>query len=287
MALPPHTITKNYLTFPDFISNLTKYRDQFPSDEDLSGAAAALLRLQDTYNLDTHKVAGGELNGVQYSTAMSAHDCFELGRQSYMNSDYYHTVLWMQESLERLAQEVNETVTKADVLDYLAYSTFKQGNTVRALQMTNELLEIVPQHERALSNKAFYERELAKIKKQQALRGDNGANDVPAAEFDALLAHDKKENPAVYNNEERKLYEKGCRGELHLAKSVLAKLRCKYVTDKTPFLKIAPLKLEEASLTPYIVVYHDVMYDSEIEIIKRMAKPKVSITNRRKILKLI
>lgn len=55
----------------------------------------------------------------------------------------------------------------------------------------------------------------------------------------------------------------------------MAELKCRYITENSPFLKIAPLKLEEASLKPYIVVYHDV-YDKEIEFIKQTAKPRVS-----------
>ncbi len=67
-----------------------------------------------------------------FSTAMSSGDCFEMGRQSYLNGDYYHTVLWMQESLSRLTaetkkQEVDIATTKVDILEYLAFSTFKQG----------------------------------------------------------------------------------------------------------------------------------------------------------------
>lgn len=51
-----------------FVHNITRYREvlKFPNDEDLNGAAVALMRLQDTYNLDTHKIAQGELNGVKY-----------------------------------------------------------------------------------------------------------------------------------------------------------------------------------------------------------------------------
>lgn len=77
----------------EFLENVTSYRSvlKFPSDEDLNGAAVALMRLQDTYNLDTASLARGMLNGVQYSTELSAGDCFELGRQSYLNGDYYHT----------------------------------------------------------------------------------------------------------------------------------------------------------------------------------------------------
>lgn len=38
----------------------------FPTDEDLTGAATALMRLQNTYNLDTSSLAKGILNGIQY-----------------------------------------------------------------------------------------------------------------------------------------------------------------------------------------------------------------------------
>lgn len=101
---------------------------KFPSDEDLSGAAVALTRLQDTYRLSTASLARGELNGVKYSSELSAADCFELGRQAYNVEDYYHTLLWMREADDRLRHEVNETIERSDILEYLAFSTFKQGN---------------------------------------------------------------------------------------------------------------------------------------------------------------
>lgn len=112
----------------------------------------ALMRLQDTYNLETSSIARGELNGVQYrypnsshtsvrefffflnlkffpSTEMTANDCFEMGRQSYLNKDYYHTALWMREAMDRLTSDTNQTTgtSKADILEYLAFSVYKQG----------------------------------------------------------------------------------------------------------------------------------------------------------------
>ena len=58
----------NLTIFTEFIQNITSLKDtlRFPSEEDLSGAAAALVRLQDTYKLDTIEVAKGKLNGVKY-----------------------------------------------------------------------------------------------------------------------------------------------------------------------------------------------------------------------------
>lgn len=56
-----------------FVANITNSRSdlKFPTDEDLNGAAVALMRLQDTYKLETAHVARGVLNGVQYSTGLS------------------------------------------------------------------------------------------------------------------------------------------------------------------------------------------------------------------------
>lgn len=142
--------------------------------------------------------------------------------------------------------------------------------------MTNELLELLPNHDRASGNKAFYEKELAREAEQKAdkmLRGDDGSPDLDVTQH----IIDDRPYTGMHNVQERRTYELLCRGQLEPLPEVLAKLKCRYVTNKSPFLKIAPLKLEEASLTPYIVVYRDVIYDGEIELIKQMAKPRVSI----------
>lgn len=74
---------------------------------------------------------------------------------------------------------------------------------------------------------------------------------------------------------EDRLYEAVCRGDITPPPKQLASLRCRYVTNKAAFLTIAPFKLEEVALEPYIVVYHDVIYDKEIEIVKSLSEPRV------------
>jgi prolyl 4-hydroxylase len=54
-------------------------------------------------------------------------------------------------------------------------------------------------------------------------------------------------------------------------------LRCRYITNGVAFLKLQPIKEEEAYLNPRILIYHDVITDKEIEIVKKMAQPRVSI----------
>ncbi|XP_050588502.1 prolyl 4-hydroxylase subunit alpha-1 isoform X1 [Bombus affinis] len=259
-----------------FVANITNSRSdlKFPTDEDLNGAAVALMRLQDTYKLETAQVARGVLNGVQYSTGLSASDCFELGRQSYHNRDYYHTVLWMQEAMNRLQEEQNATTTsKPDILEYLAFSTYMQGNVARALSMTNELLELVPTHERALGNRAYYQKEIqSKANQSKKKRGEDGQDDtaVPAQHF--TVAEEKMKTWEEMTERER--YEMLCRGEVSIPPEIQKNLVCRYVDRGIPFLKIAPFKEEEAYLDPRIVVYHNVIYDEEIETIKRMAQPR-------------
>lgn len=76
---------------------------------------------------------------------------------------------------------------------------------------------------------------------------------------------------------ERERYEMLCRGEVSIPLEVEKNLKCRYVDRGIPFLKIAPFKEEEAYLDPRIVVYHNVIYDEEIETIKRMAQPRVNM----------
>lgn len=60
---------------------------------------------------------------MMFSSA-KANDCFELGRQSYVNKDYKHTLDWMNEALKKYDEEETKTVPKEDVLEYVAFSHY-------------------------------------------------------------------------------------------------------------------------------------------------------------------
>lgn len=248
------------------LQNFTRRKEMFifPDDEDLSGAAVALMRLQDTYKLETSALARGEIQGTHLTNELSAGDCFELGRQAYNNGDHYHTVLWMQEALERVENEQIKSAVKQDILEYLAYSTYLQGNVRHALKLTNELLDLEPDHPRAAGNKVYYEDAMHKSELQK--RGDDG--DVVIDKSYAEKFEEGVEPP------ERELYEKLCRGEKTMSLVQQSRLYCRY-TARHPFHILRPFKMEEASLFPRIVIYHDFMLDHEIDIIKRLAAPRL------------
>ncbi|XP_064458444.1 prolyl 4-hydroxylase subunit alpha-1-like isoform X2 [Ornithodoros turicata] len=251
----------------ELVENITQTTDlRFPDEEDLTGAAVALLRLQDTYRLDTASLAKGHIRGAKPSPELTAGDCFELGRQSYNNEDHYHTVLWMQEALERVEEEVNKTVDKAEVLEYLAFSTYQQGNTRHALKLTLDLLAAAPDHPRGRGNIKYYEDILAKEETHK--RGDDG--DVPVDH--SMSARSRH---GVLDDSERGIYERLCRGEQfpHLYKDW--QMTCQYVTNGNPYLLLQPVKEEVMFPKPRIVVYHDVLSDSEMEVVKNLAQPRL------------
>ena len=48
-------------TFLDIMANISMNRHQFPNEEDFEGAMTALIRLQETYHIDTSTIAQGKL----------------------------------------------------------------------------------------------------------------------------------------------------------------------------------------------------------------------------------
>ncbi|GMT24855.1 hypothetical protein PFISCL1PPCAC_16152, partial [Pristionchus fissidentatus] len=246
---------------PLFIQNITQRRIEneikFPKEEDLSGAATALLRLQDTYKLDTHDLANGKILGDKVGEPMNAHDCFEVGRSAYNNKDYYHTLMWMQEAIIKLEQEEPASVEEAEILEYLAYSLYQQGNVLRALSLTKRLVEISPNHPRAKGNVKWYE---------DMLDGKEGEGEIPE------VVNKRTDNDGI---PERDAYEALCRGETEPADPAELKTLYCYLKCDRPFLKLAPIKVEILRHDPLAVLFKDIISEHEIAIVKDLATPRL------------
>lgn len=74
------------------------------------------------------------------------------------------------------------------------------------------------------------------------------------------------------------MYEQLCRRDVLLPVDVISELKCFYTTNSIPFLFIAPFKVEEAYKQPHILIYHNIITDTEIETLKKLSQPRVSIT---------
>ncbi|XP_053167368.1 prolyl 4-hydroxylase subunit alpha-1 isoform X4 [Hemicordylus capensis] len=254
-----------------FISNMTIQRQYFPNDEDQTGAAKALLRLQDTYKLDTDTISRGNLPGVKHKTFLTAEDCFELGKIAYTESDYYHTELWMEQALKQLDDgEVSSSIDKVSVLDYLSYAVYQQGDLDKAMVLTKRLLELDPEHQRANGNLKYFEYIMSKEK--EANKSTTKTDDQTENEIKT-----QKRGPSKDYLPERQKYEMLCRGEgLKMTPRRQKKLFCRYYDGNGhPRYILGPVKQEDEWDRPRIVRFVEIISDEEIETVKELAKPRL------------
>ncbi|KAL6102040.1 p4ha1 [Pungitius sinensis] len=263
-------------TTDGFISNLTIQRQYFPTDEDQTGAAKALLRLQDTYRLDANTISIGDLPGVKHKSLMTVEDCYELGKIAYSDVDYYHTELWMAQALKQLDQGEESPLDRVILLDYLSYSIYQQGDIERALEFTKQLLALDPEHQRANGNLKYFEFQLEKLKKEAADTPPTEKKQKEKREATEKIKKPKKKflTPQL---PERKKYEMLCRGEgIRMTPRRQSRLFCRYYDNKhNPMYVLAPVKQQDEWDRPYIVRFIDIISDKEMERVKQLAKPRL------------
>merc|ERR1712066_328008 len=140
-----------------------------PSEKDLDGSAAAIFRLQDTYQIGSDSFAAGELLGVNSPSEFNAEDCFRLGRKAYLESDTYHAILWMREALKRV-QGGDDSVDEFPILDHLSYTVSQWNLRKLALKINTRIIELIESKpkgtysedevKRAYGNRQYYEEEI-------------------------------------------------------------------------------------------------------------------------------
>ncbi|KAI4814264.1 hypothetical protein KUCAC02_003466 [Chaenocephalus aceratus] len=255
---------------PWFISNMSIHRQFFPDEEDEKGAAKALMRLQDTYQLDSEAFSKGKLPGIHSNVMLTVEDCFDMGKTAYNDADYYHSVLWMQQSLKQLDAGEETEVAKGDILDYLSYSVYQMGDLPRAIELTRRLVAIDPSHQRAGGNLRYFEGLLTK-----QLSELNQEDYPPPSEEPIQLGTYTRPKDHL---PERDVYEALCRGEgLGMNDVRRSHLYCRYQDrNRNPRLLLKPIKEEDEWDSPRIVRYLDVLSHEETERIKQLAKPRLA-----------
>ncbi|KAJ8408773.1 hypothetical protein AAFF_G00245910 [Aldrovandia affinis] len=253
-----------------FIANISVHRQYFPDEEDEKGAAKALMRLQDTYKLDSESFSKGRLPGMGHNALLTVDDCYDMGKTAYNEGDHYHSVLWMQQSLRQVDAGEDATVTKSDILDYLSYSVYQMGDLPRAIELTRRLVAVDPSHQRAGGNLRYFEKLLAKEMREQEKTTSDPVSERP-------IELGTYERPVDYLPE-RETYEALCRGEgVQMTTERRSRLYCRYHDgNRNPRLLLAPMKEEDEWDSPRIVRYLNALSDEEISKIKELSKPRLT-----------
>lgn len=239
-------------------------RELKPSEHDLGGAVEGLLRLQPFYKQRSSDFARGIIGGGKTRAKLSAHDLYVIGVEANKLSDQeFFAKEYFQLALSRFqtVKEADEDVDEWTILLKLIEVHEKCNDYDKAITTVQIFIKRFPDNE---DGKTLLE-DLLELKEEHKHLKVIGSN-----------PYKYKFRPAGGYSERREmcLYGQVCRGEARKTPEEMAKLRCRYIS-KTFFSKIAPFKIEEANLDPYLVVYYDVLTNSEIEILKNITKPQI------------
>ena len=247
-------------TFTKKVKNIRLPMDEF------DGAVDGLVRLSVMYELKAEDLAKGIIEDKKYRDDLTANELFALGsaltklHQTSLALSYLNLALDKNEQ----QQEMSDVIILENILDI--YN--KIGDKKLAIETLNKILKIAP-------NRI----DLEKIRDDMELNEIFEEKDLQKAE--SVLPTDEK-NGSYSAFKELKILIEACGGRQKKSISETSKLRCHYVS-KTPFSKIAPFKVEEVNLEPYIAIYHEVISESEIKVFKEYSKAAL---NRAQVLNL-
>ncbi|XP_002094894.3 prolyl 4-hydroxylase subunit alpha-1 [Drosophila yakuba] len=216
-----------------------------PTDEDLNDAINGIISLQEFYNLQPSDIAKGLLMGQQYNASLTTLNCMALANacQSY-NFDKY-ALKWYKTAVE-LYDDDRDGLIYREVFGFSLSDLYKNYTSVlirKGFRKTAFNL---------LRDVADLDANLWTLRKDVY---EMGKIDVPDPTFTKSTWFDVT----------------GCLRVSHTRKN----LSCHYEKHTSDLLRIAPLKVETLSLKPHIVLYHDVIYDSEISKVKNISLPSL------------
>ena len=245
----------------DFLTNISEY---LPSNEDLFGAAEGLIRLQVIYNLKSEDFANGIIDGSKLRSELSAHDLFVIGEEAYkINFNDYFVKEYLQLALSKVRKglDTDKEVNVNSLLSTLCSSYNRTGDYVNAIAIAQDLIQRNP-------DDAQYIKLRETLIKDQAKYGTTRLVEIDP--YSDYIKRDGKYSTIKENI----LYSQVCRGNLTKSPKELSALKCRFVSN-SPFSKLAPFKIEEANLDPYLVLFIDILSDSEMEFLKGISKPNV------------
>ncbi|XP_034484385.1 prolyl 4-hydroxylase subunit alpha-2 [Drosophila innubila] len=228
-----------------------RHKKYMPNERELEGAIDGLLRLQSIYRLQAKHVAAGILDGVSYGTQLNAQHCLDIAQQAFRDEHLQLAHAWLMEANNRLS--INDRHKLQPKIQKLLAQVKARFTNYRAVNGTVETLK--------------------SEKEQEHLLLAQSQSNVISSELEI------EEHPPV-PEDLRKLsefdaYRYTCSGHIKTTPGEQRHLRCGYLTETHPFLLLAPLKVEELSDDPLLLLYHEVIYQSEIDTITELTRNKI------------
>ncbi|KAH8407150.1 hypothetical protein KR222_009367 [Zaprionus bogoriensis] len=225
-----------------------------PDARELEGAIDGLLRLQSIYRLPSKHIAAGILDGVSYGTQLNAEHCLDIGHQALRDGHTHLAHAWLEQAANRLTNadrgklQPQIVQLRGHIIERLTVNSTEQDLDSQPGQKPNEIEEhpvrSITQHIKPIN---------------------------------LFMRNFSQPLPEVFSNlSEFDAYRFTCSGHIRPTAAEQRHLRCGYLTETHPFLLLAPLKVEELSHDPLLVLYHEVIYQSEIDVIAELTKNKIT-----------
>lgn len=231
------------------------------SHQEFEGVVEGLVRLQLVYDLKPADLAKGIIQGQKYREDLSAKDLSALGDE-LMNSHRYSMSL----SYLNLAYEKNRETQELSPLAILGgiYRNFNEtGNKIELINTIDKILELAPD----LTPDREYLEEVKTMLEIEVLFEDEEVEDESVEDL-------YEKNGQYSKFKELKLISDVCSGKVQQSSKVVSELHCRLISTNA-FTIIAPFKMEEMNLEPFIAMFYDVISDSEIQAFKSMSKPSL------------
>ncbi|XP_020811055.1 prolyl 4-hydroxylase subunit alpha-2 [Drosophila serrata] len=224
---------------------------------ELEGALDGILRLQFVYRLKAKDLANGILDGVNYGTQLNSEHCVDIARLALRDQHPRLAHSWLLEANERLTSGEKSLELKPQILAMLVQAKAELGDLRGMNETYQELLQIQPaseEHRRNYESFLLAQGDKVSLNESQIIEehGPIPKEDEVVTPFQAFCLT--------------------CSGHWEPKPHELRDLRCGYLTETHPFLWIAPFKVEELNHDPLILLFHDVIYQSEIDAIKELTR---------------
>ena len=253
LSLDTHQILQYVNDASDEFSRNTN--DLILDIEELTGSVEAIDRLQTTYNLKTEDLANGIIDSDSYNMSLSVRDLFTIGTELQISEKHSRAVEYFIEALKR-NQNLNDFLEANDneILTELLISYEILRDYEKTIIVIDELLKLD-------SKKADEILSLKNLRKtyEEILKMEGNEKFVEPKE-----------------SSEEKVTRQLCNYQIFQSAAEKSKLCCKF-ESKSHFSKLSPFKVEEVHLDPLIVVYHEVVSNDEIEVLKKIAKPRFEL----------
>lgn len=239
-----------YLIKNDIKTSIDEYEKKVsrytPKPSDLSSVARAFHNLQETFDLKTADLAEGIINGEKFSDPLSAHDLLVIGQHLVQLDLNVRSIEYLKLALRRTPTDPYREVQPTQVFSSWAQALENLGRFKTAVGIIDEMLRLEP------NNRA------TKVRRQKLVK-KAAQKKVKTEKFDETF------EPETQNL---------CGGRISLSDEKLSKLHCRLLSPNVHSL-LSPFKLEEAYLDPHIILFHDVISDKEIQILKDISRRRL------------